>query len=202
MADRLDGPARWTQRLYLATAIAGMPALLAIMAGETGYLPGIGYLPMPVLLGAGVVAIAYGVLALAASVWFLIWTFRAFRLAAEAMPGATDVTPGWAVGWYFVPIWFLWKPYIALRDIWTAALSAPVPALFARWWTTSVIAISSAILLEAARSFLLLYVGVYSVLIGDVIVTLAGVAVCVTTAAVVGQVTPLLNGRRDETVFA
>ena len=28
------------------------------------------------------------------------------------------ITPGWAVGWYFVPIANLWKPFQAMKEIW------------------------------------------------------------------------------------
>jgi hypothetical protein len=34
--------------------------------------------------------------------------------------GATglEFTPGWAVGWFFVPIANLWKPYQAMKEVW------------------------------------------------------------------------------------
>ncbi len=31
-------------------------------------------------------------------------------------------TPGWAVGWYFVPIANLFKPIEAMRELWTTSL--------------------------------------------------------------------------------
>ena len=48
--------------------------------------------------------------------------------------------PGWAVGWYFVPIAWFWKPYQAMREIWRASVNpsnwrgAPVSPLLRWWW--------------------------------------------------------------------
>jgi hypothetical protein len=50
-------------------------------------------------------------------------------------------TPGWSIGWYFVPIMSLWKPFQAMREIWQAS-AAPgnwravqAPPLLGWWWT-------------------------------------------------------------------
>ncbi len=32
-----------------------------------------------------------------------------------------QATPGWAVGWFFIPIMNLWKPYQAMCDLWRAS---------------------------------------------------------------------------------
>lgn len=45
-------------------------------------------------------------------------------------------TPGWAVGWYFIPIASLWKPYAAMRDIVHASTlrEGPPAFLLPTWW--------------------------------------------------------------------
>lgn len=46
-----------------------------------------------------------------------------YRMNANARALGADhmrFTPGWSVGWYFVPIACLWKPYEAMREIWRA----------------------------------------------------------------------------------
>jgi hypothetical protein len=56
--------------------------------------------------------------------------------------GAKDLqfTPGWAVGWYFIPIANLFKPYQAMAEIWCAAQSPESwptiarGALLRSWW--------------------------------------------------------------------
>ena len=56
--------------------------------------------------------------------------------------GAADlrVTPGWAVGYLFVPIVSLWKPYQAMSDLWRASRNPAAWASVRRgsilplWW--------------------------------------------------------------------
>lgn len=50
-------------------------------------------------------------------------------------------SPGWAAGWFFVPVAFWWKPYQAMKEIWQGSDPDPaVPASEARvspllpWW--------------------------------------------------------------------
>jgi hypothetical protein len=52
---------------------------------------------------------------------FSMWVYRASsNVHALGSPGLR-FTPGWAVGWYFVPIANLWKPYQAMKEIWRAS---------------------------------------------------------------------------------
>ncbi len=52
---------------------------------------------------------------------FSMWIYRANYNAREL--GAADMkfSPGWAVGWYFIPVANLWKPYQAMCEIWQAS---------------------------------------------------------------------------------
>jgi hypothetical protein len=55
-------------------------------------------------------------------------------------------SPGWAVGWFFVPIFLLWKPYQVIMEIWkasdpttdindsTAWQKSPASSLVSSWW--------------------------------------------------------------------
>jgi hypothetical protein len=50
-------------------------------------------------------------------------------------------TPGWAVGWHFIPVACLWKPFCAMREIWVASEHAsddwriePASCLVGLWW--------------------------------------------------------------------
>ncbi|MDE0359424.1 MAG: DUF4328 domain-containing protein [Gammaproteobacteria bacterium] len=70
----------------------------------------------------------------------LTWIHRANDNTRQL--GATDMhfTPGWAIGWYFVPIAWFWKPYQAMTEIWRASRNPsdwrgePVPPLLRWWW--------------------------------------------------------------------
>jgi hypothetical protein len=47
-----------------------------------------------------------------------------YRMNANARALGADYmrfTPGWSVGWYFVPLACLWKPYEAMKEIWRAS---------------------------------------------------------------------------------
>lgn len=63
------------------------------------------------------------------------WNGRVFAGAKQL-----DFTPGWSVGWYFLPIANLWKPYQAMKEIWRASArpdkvdAAEVPGWLPLWW--------------------------------------------------------------------
>ena len=62
---------------------------------------------------------------------------------ARAFGAPLSNSPGWAAGWFFVPIAFWWKPYYAMKEIWQGSdpdpavnpLQARVSALLPWWWT-------------------------------------------------------------------
>jgi len=71
--------------------------------------------------GVMIVGLLQLVLFVGVAVLFLRWIYRANdnarRLGAEGM----RFTPGWSVGWYFIPIASLWKPYQAMKELWLAS---------------------------------------------------------------------------------
>jgi Domain of unknown function (DUF4328) len=70
--------------------------------------------------------------------WLFAGLNRAtWRAGSLSSPKFLEDTPGWAVGWYFIPIASLWKPYVAMRDIVRAStLESGLPGwLLPFWWT-------------------------------------------------------------------
>jgi len=71
---------------------------------------------------------------------FLAWIKAASknvrRLGAQHML----FTPGWSIGWYFVPVLSLWKPYQAMKELWQASenpsdwKSQKAHPILAWWW--------------------------------------------------------------------
>lgn len=57
---------------------------------------------------------------IACAITFGLWTYRVAKNAV-AMGGQLSITPGWAVGYYFIPIVSLWKPYQAMAEVWDAS---------------------------------------------------------------------------------
>jgi hypothetical protein len=86
-------------------------------------------------------------LSLTLAVLFLLWVHRANKNARALGAEGMLFTPGWCVGWFFVPFANLIKPPQALKEIWKA--SHPTFGedwrqvrgswLFGFWWTLCIV---------------------------------------------------------------
>jgi hypothetical protein len=72
---------------------------------------------------------------------FCMWVHRANRNARALGSAAMRFTPGWSVGWFFIPIMNLWKPMQAMREIWHISENPhqdppeETPPQVGTWWT-------------------------------------------------------------------
>jgi hypothetical protein len=57
----------------------------------------------------------FGVLGIIA---FCLWIYRANRNLYKHQLHGMEFTPGWSVGWFFIPIATFWMPFRAMREIW------------------------------------------------------------------------------------
>ncbi len=88
----------------------------------------------------GAIATAYLFTFIVSGIIILKWIFRANYNARQL--GAKDMkfTPGWSIGWYFIPVFLLWKPYQAMKEIWKASnnpegwKNEKVSAILHFWW--------------------------------------------------------------------
>lgn len=67
-------------------------------------------------------------------------TYRAIKNLHTLGSKFVEMSPGWAVGWYFIPIANLWQPAKGMSQIYNgtfAAVGEPVPgeSRIAIWWT-------------------------------------------------------------------
>jgi hypothetical protein len=66
------------------------------------------------------------------------WTFRAMKNLHLSGVREAEMSPGWAVGWYFIPVANLWKPLEGMLQIWRGSMGLagrPVKvAAVAGWW--------------------------------------------------------------------
>lgn len=84
----------------------------------------------------------------ACAAMFCIWTYRVAHNAL-ALGGRLSVSPGFAVGYYFLPGFCLWCPFMALSEIWEASEprpgAAPRPSsslpLLLAWWSAWLISL-------------------------------------------------------------
>jgi hypothetical protein len=77
-------------------------------------------------------------------VMFLMWLFAAYRNLSLVGSKDADDTPGWAVGYFFIPFLNLYKPYVIVKELSLRSADGNVPvsreegergpALVAIWW--------------------------------------------------------------------
>jgi hypothetical protein len=69
-----------------------------------------------------------------------MWIHRAHANLFDAGIGGLKFTPAWSVGWFFVPIANLFKPFQAMRELWNASYdssdrySRATPPDLTIWW--------------------------------------------------------------------
>lgn len=67
------------------------------------------------------------------------WMWRV-NSNAHGLANGMSITPGWAVGWFFVPVASLFKPFEAMKETWQVSHdpdnwpNVAVPALLRWWW--------------------------------------------------------------------
>lgn len=97
----------------------------------------------------------------ATSIMFLVWLHGAYKYTSTFASTPLQFTPGWAVGWWFVPILSWWKPYQAMRELWQASMPSAdstnpaQPPKFARmlvWWWVAYLTMNAVSAIET-RSY-------------------------------------------------
>lgn len=87
-----------------------------------------------------IVGILYLAVFIISGILILKWIYRANYNARQLGAKNMDFTPGWSIGYYFIPILTLWKPYLAMREIWQASQEpsdwgfANVSPILPFWW--------------------------------------------------------------------
>lgn len=74
------------------------------------------------------------------AILILKWIHRANFNVRQLGAAGMQFTPGWSIGWYFIPIANLWKPYQAMKEIWKASKNPAnwqdqsVSSVLPWWW--------------------------------------------------------------------
>jgi hypothetical protein len=82
------------------------------------------------------------------AVFFGMWMNRAAHNVRALGHMGFEISPGFGVGSFFIPILNLWKPYQAMQDIWRASnagrgdswLSVPTGDIVKGWWAAWLLA--------------------------------------------------------------
>jgi hypothetical protein len=83
--------------------------------------------------------------ALGSLVALVVWIYRAYANLPALDANEIQFTPGWAVGWFFVPIMNLFRPYQVVRELWNESdpnrftlsgqvLGEPASGAIVGWW--------------------------------------------------------------------
>lgn len=129
------------------------------------------------------------------------WIYRA-SANAHAISDQMTISPGWAVGSYFIPILNLFRPFQAMREIWLASHfrgnwhGEPSPTLLVVWWGLWIVTNMLgwvAFRLEQALELVLILDLVTSVLI---------VPLCLALIAIMRRISQAQAGAGYDEVFA
>jgi len=79
----------------------------------------------------------------ATAVMWLLWSYRAYSNLGLMGTGRTDYRPRWAVGYWFLPLLNLFRPYQITKELWQRSEAGNAsewvrdmgtPALLGWWW--------------------------------------------------------------------
>ncbi len=89
------------------------------------------------IMGLGIATVIINIVVI---VVFAMWIYRAAANLRDAEVAGFEYTPGWSVGWYFIPFVNFFKPFTAMRQIWNASRGAAGnlddgSSTLTIWWT-------------------------------------------------------------------
>ena len=99
----------------------------------------------------GLAAILEIIMRVVVVVFFLIWEYRSFNNLSALKARNLEYSPGWAVGWWFIPFANLVKPFQVMRELWNESdpdfdeqtgflnVSPGTPEIIGFWWGTFLI---------------------------------------------------------------
>ena len=86
------------------------------------------------------IALSYLVVFVVSGILILKWLYRANYNVKQLGAKDMEFTPGWSIGYYFIPIVNLWKPFQAMKELWKTSVnptnwqSLKSPSTIALWW--------------------------------------------------------------------
>jgi hypothetical protein len=101
-----------------------------------------------------IVGLIHALLYIILVIIFLRWIYRTNKNLGVLSGQPLRITPGWSVGWYFIPFANLFKPYQAMKEIWEISHinQFPTKTILVLWWSCWLI---SGFLGELAIKFLI-----------------------------------------------
>ena len=87
-----------------------------------------------------IIALAQAAVIVISGFLILKWIYRANLFARRMGADGMEYSPGWSIGWYFIPFANIWKPFDAFREIWNATRdpqnwkAQTTPSILRWWW--------------------------------------------------------------------
>lgn len=145
-----EGLAKLEGRARLATIVLWVFLAAATLSGFGAMLETAGVVDIALDTGAlatlvGVAYLVYAVAFFVSVVFVGRWIHCAHATLHERGIEGLEFTPGWAIGWYFVPFANLVKPFQAMRELWIASHSeidrfgAEAPYEIKVWWAAWIV---------------------------------------------------------------
>lgn len=138
----LGGRFKWLRICFLIYAVSeifiAVGSGFLLLQGGVSYGPEFGITPGDYLTGFGGVLLLFSFIGTV--ILFSMFSYRAVKNLKIWEVRHLETSPGWAVGWYFVPIANLWKPYGVMDQIWTGSHEidprdyAPPTSRLPVWW--------------------------------------------------------------------
>lgn len=130
--------ALWAYFGVLAASFFGEHVLLGIAAANRTSIKGLPFTSWYTIIEG----LTQTVSAIVVAILFLMWLHRYFRNLHEMGVVGLQFSPGWAVGWFFVPVMHFYKPYQIMREMWLAGSPRNTlsnwrqerPPLQLMWW--------------------------------------------------------------------
>ena len=144
-------------------------------------------------------------------IFFLRWTYKSSQISHLSGAKNLKFSPGWSVGWYFIPIALLWKPYQAFKQIYQVSIqindwkNVSIPSSLRWWWG---LFITSGIINNILiRLYLNIGMedGAYdfrSTFILEVIVTISELVCCLIIIQIVKEISQRYNSNEFQAVLA
>ena len=100
------------------------------------------------LVAASLIALLEAPLRLGAIISFLVWLHRAYSNLSSLKAHNLEFSPGWAVGWWFIPFANIVKPFQIVREVYNESdpevdpysgfspAAAGTPLILGVWWGT------------------------------------------------------------------
>ncbi|MDR6224699.1 DUF4328 domain-containing protein [Desmospora profundinema] len=151
--ESAQGRAKWVQILFVAYIVFSLLTTALIFVENSLMSSAVNEVELEenaafflVVITGFLVGLIMFPLGIALVVVFCMWVHRIHRNLPSLGAQELKFTPGWAVGWYFIPIANLIQPFNAAREAWKASDPAvekepntswktqPVAGLVLAWW--------------------------------------------------------------------